>query len=201
VIPISLRPVISYKIHLADICTLWAPSSCLFNTKTTTTTTTTAVLRPFVRDYPGEPVPEETFTHSHLFWSSVICFLNLLRSIASFLFSLRTWQSFCTTSFQVLFGLLLGKVPFTSYFFSQSLSYFRNAWPYQCNLFCCSTKTKTLKPKSRDHNVSLKNHNPGNETPPHPQIKKQRRKLQSCVSLVLAGLYSFMCSYSNVGVL
>jgi len=24
---ISLRPVISYKIHLADICTLWAPSS------------------------------------------------------------------------------------------------------------------------------------------------------------------------------
>jgi len=28
------------------------------------TTTTTSVLRPFVRDYPGEPVPEETFTHS-----------------------------------------------------------------------------------------------------------------------------------------
>jgi len=26
-------------------------------------TTTTTVLRPFVRDYPGEPVPEETFTH------------------------------------------------------------------------------------------------------------------------------------------
>ena len=28
-----------------------------------TTTTTTIVLRPFVRDYPGEPVPEETLTH------------------------------------------------------------------------------------------------------------------------------------------
>jgi len=27
VIPISLRPVILYKINLADICTLWAPSS------------------------------------------------------------------------------------------------------------------------------------------------------------------------------
>ena len=26
-------------------------------------TTTTTVLRPFVRDYPGEPVPEETLTH------------------------------------------------------------------------------------------------------------------------------------------
>ena len=29
VILISLRPVISYKIHLADICTLWAPFSLL----------------------------------------------------------------------------------------------------------------------------------------------------------------------------
>jgi len=31
---------------------------------TATTTTTTTVLRPFVRDYLGEPVPEETFAHS-----------------------------------------------------------------------------------------------------------------------------------------
>jgi len=29
----------------------------------------------FVRDNPGEPVPEETFTHSHLSWSSVIPYL------------------------------------------------------------------------------------------------------------------------------
>ena len=28
-----------------------------------TYTTTTIVLWPFVRDYPGEPVPEETLTH------------------------------------------------------------------------------------------------------------------------------------------
>ena len=27
------------------------------------TATTTTVLRPFVRDYPDEPVPEETLTH------------------------------------------------------------------------------------------------------------------------------------------
>jgi len=32
----------------------------------TTTTTTTTVLWPFVWDYPGDPVPEETSTHSHL---------------------------------------------------------------------------------------------------------------------------------------
>jgi len=32
-----------------------------------------------VRDNQGEPVPEETFTHSHLSWSSIIhiCFLHL----------------------------------------------------------------------------------------------------------------------------
>ena len=36
---------------------------------TTTTTTTTIVLRSFVRDFPGEPVPEETFTHPPS-WSS-----------------------------------------------------------------------------------------------------------------------------------
>ena len=29
----------------------------------------------FVRDNLGEPVPEETFTHSHLLWSSVIPYL------------------------------------------------------------------------------------------------------------------------------
>jgi len=29
----------------------------------------------FVRDNPGEPVPEETFTNSHLSWSSVIPYL------------------------------------------------------------------------------------------------------------------------------
>ena len=34
-----------------------------------TTTTTTIVLRPFVRDYPGELVPEEIFTHPPS-WSS-----------------------------------------------------------------------------------------------------------------------------------
>jgi len=29
----------------------------------------------FVRDNLGEPVPEETFTHSHLLWSSVVPYL------------------------------------------------------------------------------------------------------------------------------
>jgi len=38
---------------------------CVLNT----TTTTTTILRPFVRDYPSEPVPEETLTHPTS-WSS-----------------------------------------------------------------------------------------------------------------------------------
>jgi len=41
-----------------------APTTGVHNYYTnTTTTTTTTVLRPFVRDYPGELVPEEIFTH------------------------------------------------------------------------------------------------------------------------------------------
>jgi len=44
------------------------------NTKTTTSTTTTTVLWPFVCDYPGELVPEVTFTNSHLSWSSIFLY-------------------------------------------------------------------------------------------------------------------------------
>ena len=29
----------------------------------------------FVRDNPGEPVSEETFTHSHLSWSSIVPYM------------------------------------------------------------------------------------------------------------------------------
>jgi len=34
------------------------------------------ILWPFVWDYPGEPVPQETFTHSHLSWSSTILYYD-----------------------------------------------------------------------------------------------------------------------------
>ena len=72
-----------------------------------------------------------------------ISFFHLLQSIASSLFKLRAWQSFCTTSFHVLFGLPLGLEPSTSYSIhlsTQSVSYFRNICPYHRNLFCCSIK-------------------------------------------------------------
>jgi len=70
-----------------------------------------------------------------------ISFFCLLRFIASFLFKLLAWKSFCTISFHVLFGLPLGLEPCTSYsihFFTQSMSSFCNTWPYHHNLFCCS---------------------------------------------------------------
>jgi len=53
--------------------------------------------------------------------SSLICFLDLLRSVASSLFNLRAWQSFSTISLQVFFGLPLV-------------------------LFCCSTKIMQSNP-------------------------------------------------------
>ena len=70
-----------------------------------------------------------------------ISFCHLPRSIASFLFKLRAWQSFCTISIHVLFGLPLGLEPSTSYsihFFNKSVSSFCNTCPYHRNLFCCS---------------------------------------------------------------
>jgi len=70
-----------------------------------------------------------------------ISFFHLPRSIASSLFKLRAWQSFCTTYVHVLFGLPLGLEPSTSYsthFFTQSLSCFCNTCPYHHNLFYCS---------------------------------------------------------------
>jgi len=55
----------------------------------------------------------------------------------------RAWQSFCTTSLHILFGLPLGLEPSTSYsihIFTQSVSSFRNTCPYHRNLFCSSIK-------------------------------------------------------------
>jgi len=95
-------------------------------------TATTTVLYPFVCNYPGEPVPEETFTHSHLSSSSaiLISLLRQLRSIASSLFNYVFDSLFCTTSVHDLFGLSLGLAPSTSYFI-----------PNRCLLFAAHAHT------------------------------------------------------------
>jgi len=105
----------------------------------------------FVWDNPGEPAPKETFTHSHLFWSSIILYL-LHPSIA--IHGILSVQFTCLPVFfcislQVFFDLPLGLAPSTSYsiyFFSQSLSSFHNASPHQRNLFYCSTKIMSSNP-------------------------------------------------------
>jgi len=78
-----------------------------------------------------------------------IIFFHLLRSIASSLFKLCVWQSFCTTSLHVLFGLPLGLEPSMLYFihfFIQSVSCFRSTCPYHRILFCCSIKIMSSIP-------------------------------------------------------
>jgi len=58
----------------------------------------TTILQPFVRDYLGEPVPEETFAHTYPDDEpSFIIFLHLLRSMPSSLFNFRAWHQLQTT--------------------------------------------------------------------------------------------------------
>ena len=104
-----------------------------------------------VRDYPGRPVPEEIFTHSHPSWSSDILYhLPPFTTIDDILFvQFTSWQSSRTTSLPVLFGLPLGLGPSTSYsmhFFTQSSSSFRSTCPYQRGLFCCNTNAMSSIP-------------------------------------------------------
>jgi len=92
----------------------------------------------FVRDNPGEPVPEETFTHSHLSWSQIVPYLFLPSNT---IHGILLVQSTCLTVFfhnlEVFFGQPVGLAPSTSYsihFFTQSLSSFRITCPYHRSL-------------------------------------------------------------------
>jgi len=80
-------------------------------------------------------------TRSNIHLPTILIITNLYQLLPSttILFKLRAWQSFCTTSLHVLFGLPLGLEPSTSYsihFFTQSS--LRNTCPYHRKLFCCS---------------------------------------------------------------
>jgi len=100
-------------------------------------TTTTTVYGPLswttrVSRYQKKHSPTHHPYHHPIF----ISFFHLPRSIASYIassvFKLRAWQSFCTTSLHVIFGLPPGLEPSTSYsihFFTQSVSSFRSTCP------------------------------------------------------------------------
>jgi len=60
----------------------------------------------FVRDNPGEPVPEETFTHSHLSWCSIVPYLvHPSNTIHVPPCSVHVPDSLFPQSLQVFFGL------------------------------------------------------------------------------------------------
>jgi len=96
-----------------------------------THTHTTVLWLDFVWDNPGEPVPEETFTHSHLSWSSIISYL-LPPSIT--IHGILSVQFTCLIVFfhnlQVFFGLPPLHTPYISS-------------PNYCHLFAAHAHTIT----------------------------------------------------------
>jgi len=136
----------------------------------TTTTTTTTVLWPFVRDYPGKPVTEETFTDSHLSWSSTILHQlprpTVIHSILPVQFMCLTvflhhlspgplWSTSWSETHHLSPGPLWStSTSYSIHFFSQSLSPFATnahtiatyfaVWPRLCHLFLISLSLNFL---------------------------------------------------------
>jgi len=65
----ALANILVSNKSLSFILSEWIFTKVWKDVDTGTSSTTTTVLRPFVQDYPGEPVPEQTFTHPPS-WSS-----------------------------------------------------------------------------------------------------------------------------------
>ena len=105
----------------------------------------------FVWDNLGEPVREETFTHSHSSWSSIIpiCFRHLLRSMASSLFNPRGLQSFSTISLPSF--LWSTSWPGTLHFILHTILhpiivFFSQYMPIPSQPVLCSTEIMSSKP-------------------------------------------------------
>jgi len=99
---------------LVHICSMAVTQHATATTATDASTTT--ILWPFVRDYPGEPVPEERFTHSHLSWSSVILYLLKKETMGGSGISWTICKSFAPHSRQIT-----TPVPTTQFFTGRML--------------------------------------------------------------------------------
>ena len=125
----------SYKSYLIiiilwDISTFYWPT--LWFSKQVITTTT--VLRPFVRATRVSPYQKKHSPTHHPDPDPIfISFFHLPRSIAFFLFKLRAWQSFCTTSpmSSLVYLLVWSPPPHIPYISS----------PNQCLLFAAHAHT------------------------------------------------------------
>ena len=105
----------------------------------------------FVRDNLGEPVPEETFIHSHLSWPTIIPYLVppsfTIHSILLVQFTcLSVFFHNFSPSFLLSTSCLAPSTSYSIHFFTQSLSSFRSTCPYHRNLFCYSTKIMSSNP-------------------------------------------------------
>jgi len=58
---LTLRPEQAGQLKYLELFVLLPCNFCFSSGRSTPRTTTTTVLRPFLRDHPGEPVPEENF--------------------------------------------------------------------------------------------------------------------------------------------
>ena len=133
----SAPALICSRIH-TELLQWSKPNSCLQQP-------TTTVLRPFVRDYPGEPVPEETLTRPpswsssnlyQLFPSTTVHSILLVQitCLAIFLHNLSPcplWSISWSGALHLIFHTFLHPISV----------FFRNTCPNLRNLLCCSTKS------------------------------------------------------------
>jgi len=89
--------------------------------------------------------------HQSLF----ICFLQLLRSMASSLSHLRAWRSFCTTAVSLLWSTSWpGTLNFILHtFIHPIIVFFRSTCPYHRNLFYRSTEIMSSNPNLSQTNA------------------------------------------------
>ena len=110
-------------------CEVLACPESIAQVENNNNTTTTTVLRPFVLHEVSRYQKKHSPTHHPDCHPIFISFFHLPRSIASSLFKLRAWQSFCTISFHVL--LVWSPPPHIPYISS----------PSQCLLFAAHAHT------------------------------------------------------------
>jgi len=90
----------------------------------------------FVRDNPGGPVPEETFTHSHRLWSSIVPYLL---HPSNTIYGILPVQFTCLT---VFFHNLCPSFLWTTSWLIPSTSYSLHSLPNHCLL--CAAHAHTI---------------------------------------------------------
>jgi len=103
----------------------------------------------FVWDNLSEPVPEQTFTHWHLLWSSIVPYLlhpsNMIHGILPVQFTHLSLFPQSLSKFSLVY-LLAWHPPLQIPYISSPNHCLCNTCPYHCSLFCCSTEIMSFNP-------------------------------------------------------